>query len=431
MRQEKRTKRGVVEVPTWLVVLACILFPFLLLVIWTVKRRRDAHFHYEHEADFDSLIPSVVGATHASLVEGNSVEILENGRFFESLFEAMRAAERSITLEAFLWKPGKVADETLQILTERSRAGVAVRILLDGNGGKIEKQELQLLRDAGCRIDLYHSIHLGNVGVLNNRDHRKIVVVDGRIGFLGGHCFTDDWLGDAKSVKEFRDISVRLEGPIVAELQSAFLENWIEETGDVLLGDAFFPKLSQAGKVKAHLVYVSPSGRSSSVELLHYVAIGGATKSVLIQNPYFVPDPEMIRELVQAVARGVDVRVMLPAAEVTDSPIVQHASHHRFGALLEGGVRIFEYQRTLLHQKVLVVDGVWVSVGSCNFDDRSFELNDEVTLGIADDGIAQRFTEIFEGDLRDCREITADEWEKRTFKHRATDLAAFVVNEQL
>jgi cardiolipin synthase len=424
-------RRGVVEVPTWIVVLACIFFPLMILLIWSVKRRRDAHFRFQADADFSSMIPSVVGSTHASLIEGNRAEILENGRFFESLFEAMRSAERSITLEAFLWKPGKMARQTIDILTERSRAGVAVRVLLDGSGGKIEEKEICELQDAGCTVSSYHRLRIENLGTLNNRDHRKIVVIDGKIGYVGGHCFTDDWMGDARNKKEFRDISVRVEGPIVAELQAAFLENWVEETGDVLLGDAFFPPLEPVGELPMHLVYVSPTGRSSSVELLHYVAIGLAQKSVLIQNPYFVPDPEMIKALTAAVERGVDVRVMLPSSDASDSPIVQHASHHRFGALLEGGVRIFEYQKTLLHQKVMVVDGSWVSVGSCNFDDRSFELNDEVTLGIVDEGIAADFTKIFESDLRECIEASLESWKQRSLKHKATDFLGFLVNEQL
>lgn len=420
-----------IPLPAYAVVLFFLVVVLLIIAVWSLKRRRDPKFHYETDHGIEKLLPSVVGATHAALLPGNRVEIFENGKFFDVLLEALRNAERSICLEAFLWKPGKLSKEVTDILCAKARAGLAVRVIVDGSGGKMSKDERKKLKDAGCKVARFHPLRIWNLGRINNRDHRKIVVVDGRIAFVGGHCIVDDWLGDAEDKHHFRDISVRVQGPAVGELQSAFLENWMEETGEVLLGDRFFPKLDPCGDVAAHLVYVSASGSSSAVETLHYSAIHVAKESITIQNPYFVPDPEMLDALTEAAGRGARVRVMLPAATVSDNPIVQHASHHHFGNLLKAGVKIYEYQRTLLHQKVMTIDGCWTSIGSCNFDDRSFELNDEVTLGMFDQAIARQVEEIFERDLELCRELHLDEWKKRGVLHKLKDFGFFLFNEQL
>ncbi|MGN6183119.1 MAG: phospholipase D-like domain-containing protein, partial [Thermoanaerobaculia bacterium] len=285
--------------------------------------------------------------------------------------------------------------------------------------------------NAGAKVRKYHPILLSNIGVLNNRDHRKILIIDGRIGFVGGHCLTDNWLGDAQDKQHFRDISARVEGPVVAQLQSVFAENWIEETGEVPGGANFFPEPQRVGDVDAHAVWLSPSGSPSTLKLLHYILIHAAKKRITIQNPYFLPDPDARKALIDAAKRGVDVRVMLPSAEASDAPLVQHASHHHFGTLLKHGVRIFDYERTLLHQKVMTIDGCCSAVGSTNFDDRSFEVNDEVTLVIHDDAIARELEETFARDLEHARERKLDEWKQRPVLHKLRDFASFLFNEQL
>jgi cardiolipin synthase len=287
------------------------------------------------------------------------------------------------------------------------------------------------MKRAGCHIAFYHPFRLSNIGKLNNRDHRKIIVIDGRIAYVGGHCLVDSWLGDAQDKEHFRDISIRIEGPAVLQIQGAFCENWIEETGDVPGGSQYFPELEEAGEAKVHAVYVSPSGMPSTVKLMHYMAIEAACEQITIQNPYFLPDPEAREALVAAVKRGVDVRVMMPSAEASDSPIVQHASHHHFGTLLKGGIQIYEYEKTLLHQKVMTVDHCWSSVGSTNFDDRSFEVNDEISIGIYDRDLARQLEEIFDRDLRHCRRCTLDEWKRRSLVHKFKDFSLYLVNEQL
>ena len=281
-----------------------------------------------------------------------------------------------------------------------------MRVLVDATGGKkMGEAAVRRLEDAGCKFDTYHPQRLRNIGVLNERDHRKIIVLDGRTALVGGHCIVDSWLGDAQDGEHFRDLSVRLRGPIVHAIQSAFSENWVEETGELFVGEDFFPELHDEGDVAIHVARVKPEGSAPAVKILHHLAICCARERIWIQNPYFLPEPAAIEALGRAVARGVDVRVMVPSAEASDMPIVQHAAHRNFEWLLALGVRIFEYQKTLLHQKVMSIDGVWCAIGSSNFDDRSFEINDEITLGMMDAPLAREFEAIFERDSKDCVEL--------------------------
>lgn len=421
-----------IAVPVWLVVLTILVIIALVLIVWSVKRRRRPKFKVEHFGDTSALMQSISGFTQGTVVTGNRIQLVQNGRFFDELFAAIASARESVSIETFLSKEGKVTSDLSDLLAKKAREGVDVRLMLDGSGGrKFGKKALKMIADAGCTVQKYHPIKLSNLGRINNRTHRKIAVIDGRTGFIGGHCFVDNWLGDAQDKKHFRDISARVEGPVVAQLQAAFLDNWMEECGEAAAGEALFPVLEDAGPSPAHVVYVSPTGNPSTMKLLHYAAIHAARTRLLIQNPYFLPDPDARDALVDAVKRGVDVKIMLPAASASDSPIVQHASHHHYGTLLEGGVRIFEYQRTLLHQKVLTVDGQWASIGSSNFDDRSFEINDEVALVVYDEEVAAELERVFESDLRECEEQNLESWKNRALLHKLRDGTAFLFNEQL
>lgn len=419
-----------VHVPVALIVLLSLTIVVLVLLLWSVKRRPDVRLRSTTVPD-DALPLTVAGLTQGEILDGNDLRLLENGAFFEALLADVAAAERSVHLETFLWKEGVLAERISEALMAKARDGVAVRLLVDASGGRQIRHRLKTLRAAGCLVDLYHPFHIRNLGWINNRDHRKIAVIDGRIGYVGGHCITDNWLGTAHDAEHFRDLSVRVEGPVVRALQSAFCENWMEAAAEVPAGPDYFPPLSPCGPTRASLAYITAAGRASSVQLLHALAVQAARRTIRIQNPYFLPDPEAIDLLGAAVKRGVDVRVMLPSASATDSPIVQHASHHKFGALLGAGVRIFEYTATLLHQKVFTVDTEWAAIGSTNYDDRSFEINDEVMLCVYDAKMAAVFEEVFERDLAKCREVHLDEWKRRPLGHRLLDFAGFVVNEQL
>ncbi|HVG25670.1 MAG TPA: phospholipase D-like domain-containing protein [Thermoanaerobaculia bacterium] len=420
-----------VTVPIWVVALLGFTIAVLILILWSVKRRRRPHLALE-PTGLDQLVPSIAGLTQGTCVGGNKVELLQNGAMWDRVFADIAAARETVNYETFLCKEGELTRRMAEALVKKAREKVQVRVMLDGSGGKkFGKKQLKDLKEAGAKVRKYHPMLLSNLGLLNNRDHRKIFVIDGRIAYVGGHCLTDNWLGEAQDKQHFRDISARVEGPVVAQLQSAFAENWIEETGEVPGGANFFPELERAGDVNAHAVWLSPSGSPSTLKLLHYLLIRLAKKRLTIQNPYFLPDPDARKALLEAVKRGVEVRVMIPADTATDAKIVQHASHHHYGTLLKGGVRLFDYQKTLLHQKIVVVDGMCASIGSTNFDDRSFEINDEVSLVVYDEAVAGELEATFERDLPHARERHFDEWKKRPVLHKLRDFFSFLANEQL
>jgi len=423
---------GSIAVPVVVVALVGAIVVVQLLIIWSIKRHRDPDLRIECDAPIDELTPSLAGLSLGTAVDGNSVEVFENGAYFGVLFEAIGSAKLTVHFETYLWTEGVLGQRLAETLAERARAGLKVRVLLDATGTKkMGKGAERLLHAAGCRVVKFHDRSLRNIGVMNERDHRKLVVIDGRVPFVGGHCIVDTWLGDAQDKKHFGDVSVRLRGPIVNSIQSAFSENWAGETGELFVGDDVFPALDKAGDVTMHAAYVKPEGSAPAVKLLHHTIICLARKRIWIQNPYFIPEPEAIDAFGEAVKRGVDVRVMMPSTGGSDNPMVQHAGHRNFEKLLRCGVRLFEYPDTLLHQKVMTIDSVWCTVGSSNFDDRSFETNDEITLGIRDAATAKRLEEIFERYAPRCQEIRLEQWRKRGVGHRLIDNMYYLINEVL
>ena len=405
---------------------------FFVLLIWSMKRHRDPTLRVDCDDSIEELIPSLAGLSLNGAVNGNSVEIFENGAFFDVLIGEISAAKHSVHFESFLWKEGVLGARVADALSGRARAGVDVRVLLDATGSKKmgESAERQL-RESGCRLVKFHRWHIRNIGVMNERDHRKLVVVDGRVALVGGHCIVDTWLGNAEDKDHVADVSVRLRGPIVNGVQAAFSENWVGQTGELFMGDGVFPQLESEGTVAIHAAYVKPEGSAPAVKLLHHAAICCARKRIWIQNPYFIPEPEAIEAFGKAVERGVDVRVLMPSTSGSDNPIVQHAGHRNFENLMRRGVRLFEYPSTLLHQKVMTIDGVWCAVGSANFDDRSFETNDELTLGILDASTAGQLDRIFEKYAKGAKEIRLEEWRKRGWGHKLIDNAYYLINEIL
>ena len=425
------TESGTISSQTALLIIIGIVV-FFALVIWSIKRHRDPVLRVECDASIDELMPSLAGLTHSTPVEGNSVEVLENGAFFDVVIDEISVAKRSVHLEHFLWKDGVLGRRLADALAARARAGVTVRVLVDANGSrKMGKDVERQLKEAGCKLKKFHGLHIRNIGVLNERDHRKLVVLDGRVALLGGHCIVDTWLGNAEDKDHYADVSVRLLGPIVHSVQAAFSENWVEETGELFMGDDVFPQLEHAGNITMHAAYVKPEGSAPAVKILHHAVICCAKKRIWIQNPYFIPEPDAIDAFGKAVARGVDVRVMMPATSGSDNPMVQHAGHRNFEKLLRCGVRLFEYPPTLLHQKVMTIDGVWCAIGSTNFDDRSFETNDEITLAFVDPATASRLDQIFEKYAPHCCEIKLETWRKRGLKHRLIDNVFYLFNEVL
>jgi cardiolipin synthase A/B len=411
--------------------LVCVVL-VLGLVIWSIKRHREPRLRIKSNAPIAELLPSLAGLTHAVMVEGNSVELYENGAFFDVLLGDMARAQQSLHFETYLWEEGELSRRVTAALAERARAGVAVRVLADASGSdKMGDAAPRELIAAGCQFQLFHPRRLRNIGLQNERDHRKLVVIDGRVAFVGGHCVKDQWLGDAEDRHHFRDLSVRVRGPIVHAMQSCFSENWVEETGELFVGDGVFPHLEAAGDVTMHVARAKPSGAAPAVKILHHLVLCMARKRVFIQNPYFIPGRAAIDAFCRAVARGVDVRIMVPAAAASDMPFVQHAAHRNFDLLLAGGVRIFEYQPTLLHQKMVAVDGTWCAIGSSNFDDRSLEINDEITVGCWSERLAAELEGIFERDMAHCVELDAARWSRRGLWHRCRDSASYLLKYQI
>ena len=430
MKKKSGTKS--VNVPLAAVVGGVLLIVVLAIVLWSVKRNPDIVLRVKNPGELRVLLPSIAGLTHSTNESGNAIEVLQNGdMFFPNLLRDIAAARESVHIESFIWYDGKIARQLANVLTEKARQGVEVRVLVDASGGRQLKGDVkEMLERAGVKVAHFHPLRISNLGRLNNRDHRKLMIIDGRIGYIGGFCIADEWLGNARNREEYRDTGLRIVGPVVNRLQGAFAENWVEETGEIPAGEMYFPKIAPSGPSTALVAYNSPESNVSSVSILYYLAIKAARREILIQNPYLLPDTEGIEALEDAVRRGVDVRIMVPSDDATDSALVQHASHHHFGTLLQRGVKIYEYEKTLLHQKVIVVDGIWSCVGSTNFDERSFEINDEVSIGVYDPAIAAQLRAAFIGDLKQARERKFAEWKDRGLWHKTVDGVAYLGRSQ-
>jgi cardiolipin synthase len=366
------------------------------------------------------------------LLEGNLVDVLLNGdEIFPAMLEAIRGAEKTITFETFIYWSGAIGKEFADALADRARAGVKVHVLLDWIGSdRMEASQVALMEQAGVEVRKYHKPHWYQVFRLNNRTHRKLLVVDGQVGFTGGVGIADEWTGHAQDPAHWRDSHYRVQGPVVAQMQAVFMDNWIKVSGDVLHGAEYFPALKPAGAGKAHIFSSSPSGGSESMRLMYLLAISAASRSIHLSSAYFVPDALTIKAMADAAKRGVAVQIITPGRHI-DSDIVRRASRALWGPLLEAGVEMYEYQPTMYPCKAMFVDGLWATVGSTNFDPRSFNLNDEANLSYYDAEFARRQIGIFQADLARSRRITLQEWAERPVAERMLERAASLFRSQL
>jgi cardiolipin synthase len=347
------------------------------------------------------------------------------------MLEAIRGAQRTITFETFIYWSGSIGKAFADALTDRARAGVKVHLLLDWVGtGKMDAAMLKEMEQAGVEVVKYHPLRWYNLGRLNNRTHRKLLVVDGKTGFTGGVGIADNWLGHAQDPDHWRDSHFKLEGPGVAQMQAAFMDNWIEATARVLHGEAYFPELVPVGPHQVQTFKSSASEASESVRLMYLLSIAAAEESVCIANAYFVPDTLAVDTFVAAQRRGVRVEIIVPGRHI-DTAVVRRASRSRWEPLLEAGVAIYEYQPTMYHTKVMVVDRLWTSVGSTNFDNRSFRLNDEANLNILDAEFAREQVRLFEADKAQSKQLTLEWWRSRPWPQRATEWLAGILRLQL
>jgi cardiolipin synthase len=356
-----------------------------------------------------------------AMVGGNQAEILNNGdAIFPAMMGAIRAAKRTVNLESYIFKNDEAGKMFAESLIETARRGVEVRVLVDGTGSARSGALLDRMREAGVKAYVFHPIRLWSIYKIGRRTHRKILVVDGAVSFTGGFCIANNWLGDARNPKEWRDIMVKATGPVSAQMQAIFAEDWTYTTGEVLVGDEFYPAIPPAGGVLAQAIKVSRGDSSSLAKMLYIVAIQSARKSIHIQNAYFVPDAQIREALIQAAKRGVDVKVMIPGRHI-DMPLLRMASRLHWGELLRGGVKILEYNKTMIHSKDAVIDGIFSTIGSINFDARSLRENEEESLSFYDRGFAAQLEATFAADEKGCREVTYASWRHRGFEQHAAD----------
>jgi cardiolipin synthase len=435
--------------PWWLVTFASIGIVAtctVILTLFTHFGRRPPSLHVTAAPPVDSpdFLASVVGMAGSPVRAGGTVHLLNNGvAFFPALVRDLRAARRTIHFSVYIWEPGQASDEVFAALIDRARAGVQVRVLLDGLGGmKAPDKDVEALKAAGGHVVKFRAARFGQLTRFHKRNHRRAIVIDGAIGYTGGMAVSDKWIGNADTEARWRDTMVRVTGPLAVTLQSAFAAPWAHSSGELLAGPDVFPPEPTVGTVLAagappaaehvtlHTGLASaPSSEDHPLDLFFLQTFASARRRLYITTPYFVPD-EGTREAVADRARaGVDVRILLPD-EHTDAKPIRLSSHGYYERLLEAGVKIYEYQATMMHTKGVVVDGLWSVVGSANMDIRSKELNNENVLGILDEGFARDMEATFFDDLKRAREIRLDEWRRRGWFARAKERVAVLFAEQ-
>jgi cardiolipin synthase A/B len=419
----------------FLIALAASAVTFLMMSIIQSLASREPKVDYHispfsaGDATFRRCMDHLLGPP---LVDGNSIKSLLNGNeIFPAMLQAIRSAERTITFETYIYWSGNIGRQFSELLAERAIAGVRVHVLLDWVGSaKLDAKALETMVNAGVQVERYRPLRWYNLSRFNNRTHRKLLVVDGRLGFIGGVGIADVWQGNAEDAEHWRDSHFQVEGPAVAHLQAAFLDNWAKTRSDVCNEEDYFPLLKPVGDMLAQVFKSSPREGSDSARLMFLLSIASAQRQILIANSYFVPDDGCVDALVAARQRGVRVEVIVPGPH-TDTAITRRASRSRWGNLLKAGVRIFEFQPTMYHCKIMVVDDCWTTVGSTNFDNRSFRLNDEANLNLLDESFARGQIDVFEDDKKRSREVTLKAWENRPLREKVIEFLAGLLRSQV
>ncbi|MDQ3758563.1 MAG: phospholipase D-like domain-containing protein [Actinomycetota bacterium] len=403
----------------------------------SLRHRREGAFGYDLGSSLDVSSPDFLRAaealTGAPISEGSEVELLINGdAIFPAILETIRGAERTLTLETYVYWQGEITREIADAVCERARAGVEVKILLDALGSAVmDTDQIDRMRDCGAAVHRFRPIRPYTIRRLANRSHRRVLVADGNVGLTGGVGIAQEWTGNAEDEDHWRDTHVRVRGPVVRHLQGSFAEHWLEATGEVLSGEGYLPHLEPTANGGQTQLVRSKSGvGDTNVETLYYLAIASARRSLDLTSAYFVPRPAFTEAIADAAERGVDVRILVPGPYI-DKSFVRVAGRDSYAELLEAGVRIFEFQPTMLHAKTLVVDGVWSSVGTINFDNRSFQLHDEITLCVWDEHFADLLTAQFEADVERSDEITQERWAKRGVRERAAEASMRLLRREL
>jgi cardiolipin synthase len=417
----------------WIALTLSFLAIVLLFCLFFIRRHTvPYHFNHTFAVSDPEFIGSALALANPTLVSGNKIDMLQNGdAYFSAMLNAIHSARKTINFEAFIFYSDAVGDQFRDALCNRAHAGVEVRILLDGigSGWRLKNSDVRLMKEAGCKFSYYHPTHSWRVDRTNRRSHRRVLVIDGKIGFTGAVGFAEKWSGRAQDKDHWRDAQIRIEGPLVAGLQAAFQEHWVKTFGEALTGGGQFPALKEDGDLKAQVV-TSRSFSMAPVPLLEAVAFTAATKRIWITNAYCTPTSDQVEQLVKAVNRRVDVRLLLPGPN-NDQPLTKSAGRAAYGKMLEGGVKIFEYQPTMMHEKSMVVDGLFSMFGSSNLDARSSEINEELDVVIYDQKFGQGMEASFERDLAQSREYTLQEFQNRSVWERTTEWLMLPFRSQL
>lgn len=416
----------------WLVVGLLALLAIVGFLFNPIEESPEYGLNYDFAIESAEFLTSISGSTDTPFLPGNKIEIYNNGdQFYPPMLDAINQARSSVTIEAYIYWAGEIGKKFAGALAAKRREGKSVKILLDAVGSStISDEILNMLKNAGCEVRWYHPLHWYSLNRVNNRTHRKSLIIDGHVGFTGGAGIADHWVGNAENPDHWRDIQIRLEGPAVATLQSAFTRNWLETTGELISGDAFFPQHKADGELEVQSILSSPDTGSSTVRIMYYLSIVCARKSIFIANPYFIPDVQATRILIDAKRRGVDVKIMVAGIH-NDTYLARYNTTRLYGPLLEAGVEIYEYNRTMLHQKFMVCDGVWATVGTTNFDSRSFALNDENNVCVYGRDFAAKWEAIFRDDLPACQRVTLEGWRNRGLRTRLGEALFFLLRSQV
>ena len=419
----------------WTVVITAVVTAALVIVVMNFAlpekkiERKVPHRYAVADAQFRRDMGSLLGP---AIVSGNEVKVLNNGdEIFPAMLQAVASATKTICFETYIYWSGDIGEQFAEALAERARAGVQVFITLDWMGSlKMEEALIDKLSASGAKIKRYRPLRWYSLDRINNRTHRKLLIVDGELAFTGGVGVADQWRGNAQDADHWRDVHFAMRGPVVLQVQAAFSDNWIKTTGQVLTGEEFFPATQPEGQMEAQMFVASPAGGSESMHLMYLMAIAAAVQSMDLQAAYFVPDELIIKAMLAARARGVRIRIIVPGKHI-DSGTVRTASKATWGDLLQKGVEIYEYLPTMMHNKLLILDGEMVSVGSTNFDVRSFRLNDEASLNVYDRDFAAQMTQVFEADLQQSRAYNYEHWLHRSFKQKLLEKVVMLFKSQL
>jgi cardiolipin synthase A/B len=430
------------DYPWWMKTLAGIgglaVIGLIVTLFFSFGRRpSDIAIPYNPPVESPDFLTGLAGVAGSPVRAGGTARLLNNGdAFFPALHAALSAATQSIHFAVYIWEEGKASDDVFAILVERARAGVKVRILLDGMGGlHAPEKDIKRLEEAGGTVKVFRAPRLGKLSRFHKRNHRRAIVIDGRVAFVGGMAVADKWLGNADREEHWRDSMVEVTGPLAATVQSAFVDNWAHVGGEILVGPAVFPEIPAPVAASGQHIALhtglasSPSSENHPMRLVFLQSFSAARQKLYIANSYFVPDETIRKAVIGRARQGVDVRILLPG-EKTDAKPIRQAGHKYFEQLLEAGVKIYEYQPTMMHAKTVVVDGKFSVIGSSNMDVRSKELNQENVLGVLDEGLARQIEETFLNDLKSARQIELAEWRKRGVVKKLTEKVCALFAEQ-